>query len=297
MLIYTASIFTSSLCGYDGDGGDPVEARRVTAAAVDGAAEALRAAGYEVFSLPPHLQAKIDFGDEYSVPGDDNLLIQREVGDDYITNSLGNPMFNRAMMAEIGAVLKRFDGDWWEGQYGPVCFEPRAYFEAQFDPVKGAALTARMKRVRRNLLRRLSPTVRQNIARRLRELRLQRPPRPRLYACCVFNGNSLKDDRNAAAAALRAAGYWVGRPKAELQAELEKATHNFFMGVRREDDGSVASLSAMIDDINRIAAPFGGVAVEYGEPEFEPRADALRLAANGSRAMRVKTLLSLSPNP
>jgi hypothetical protein len=117
---------------------DILESERVVAEA----AEALRAAGYEVFCVPPDLKAKIE------VPGDNFILIQREVGDNYGHDSIGGPRFNSAMENEIAAILERFGGDSMggRGEYGVVgeFFDtPHEWFDGLFDRKIRHALVAR----------------------------------------------------------------------------------------------------------------------------------------------------------
>lgn len=67
----------SALCVFSGD---------LPRTDSDAAAEALRAAGYEVFRLPPDLQAKHDglIKDGGAVEGDDFIEIRRDGDDDSI---------------------------------------------------------------------------------------------------------------------------------------------------------------------------------------------------------------------
>jgi hypothetical protein len=77
-------------------------------------------------------------------------------------------------------------------------------------------------------------------------------------AVCVFSGDLPETDSDAAAEALRAAGYEVYRLPLELKAKLDVEGDDY-IEIRRGD----RSRDAMEAEANRIVAPFGG-AVELG---------------------------------
>jgi hypothetical protein len=77
-----------------------------------------------------------------------------------------------------------------------------------------------------------------------------------IFALCGFAAAGL-DDPDAAAAALRAAGYQVFRLPRALKATL-KIEGDDFIEVRGEGNDDEKSRDAMEADVDRIVSPFGG---------------------------------------
>jgi hypothetical protein len=77
-----------------------------------------------------------------------------------------------------------------------------------------------------------------------------------IFALCCFAAG-LDPDPDAAAEALRAAGYEVFRLPLELKATLEIEGDDF-IEVRGEGNDDKDSRNAMEADVNRILSPFGG---------------------------------------
>jgi hypothetical protein len=89
-----------------------------------------------------------------------------------------------------------------------------------------------------------------------------------ISALCIFSGNMPKSDPDAAAEALRAAGYQVFRLPAELnKSEVEG---DDFIEIRREGDADDAAIDAMWADAQRIVDPFDGGVDCVGPASEEP---------------------------
>ena len=79
-----------------------------------------------------------------------------------------------------------------------------------------------------------------------------------ISALCIFAGDLPQTNPDAAAEALRAAGYQVFRLPPELNnSEVEG---DDFIEIRREGDADDDSIHAMWTDAERIVSPFGGYA-------------------------------------
>jgi hypothetical protein len=78
-----------------------------------------------------------------------------------------------------------------------------------------------------------------------------------IFALCVFAGGLPNCDSDAAAEALRAAGYEVFRLPRELKATLDIEGDDF-VEVRGEGNDDADSRDAMEAEVNRIIDPFGG---------------------------------------
>jgi hypothetical protein len=79
-----------------------------------------------------------------------------------------------------------------------------------------------------------------------------------ISALCMFCGNIEGNDPDAAAEALRAAGYLVFRLPPELKAATCEIDGDDFIEVRREGNDDDDSIDAMWADARRIVAPFEG---------------------------------------
>jgi hypothetical protein len=77
-----------------------------------------------------------------------------------------------------------------------------------------------------------------------------------ISALCIFSGDLPENNPDAAAAALRAAGYQVFRPPPELKATCYFEDDDFddFIEIRREGDADDDSIDAMRADAERIFA-------------------------------------------
>ena len=92
-----------------------------------------------------------------------------------------------------------------------------------------------------------------------------------ISALCIFGGDCPDYNPDAAAEALRQAGYQVFRLPPELKDMLDlevedSANEDDFIEVRRETDNE----DAMWDDAERIVSPFGGYADCCGPASEEP---------------------------
>ena len=79
-----------------------------------------------------------------------------------------------------------------------------------------------------------------------------------IFALCIFSGGLPQTNPDAAAEALRAAGYQVFRLPPELKATLEVEGDDFIEIRREGDDDDDDSIDAMWTDAERIVSPFGG---------------------------------------
>jgi hypothetical protein len=85
---------------------------------------------------------------------------------------------------------------------------------------------------------------------------------------CIFSGNLPQNNPDAAAEALRAAGYQVFRLPPELNnSEVEG---DDFIEIRREGDADDDSINTMWADARRIVDPFGGDVDCVGAASEEP---------------------------
>ena len=91
-----------------------------------------------------------------------------------------------------------------------------------------------------------------------------------ISALCIFAEDYEGDKANAAAEALRAAGYQVFRLSPERKARLEIKGDDFIEARRRGVDDQEA-WSAMWADVIRVVGPFGGDVDDVGGPaSIEP---------------------------
>jgi hypothetical protein len=106
-----------------------------------------------------------------------------------------------------------------------------------------------------------------------------------IFALCCFAGDFEQANPDAAAEALRAAGYQVFRLPPELNnSEVEG---DDFIEIRREGDADDDSIDAMRADAERIASPFGGYVDCCGAASIEPFAElTLNLQSAGSNSQR-----------
>jgi hypothetical protein len=88
---------------------------------------------------------------------------------------------------------------------------------------------------------------------------------------CIFSGDLPETNPNAAAKALRAAGYKIFRLPPELRAKLEVEGDDF-IEVRRRARAD-AFLETIMAHVERIVSPFGGYADGTCEAAMEPFAD------------------------
>jgi hypothetical protein len=89
-----------------------------------------------------------------------------------------------------------------------------------------------------------------------------------ISALCIFAGDNPKANPDAAAEALRAAGYQVFRLPPELNnSEVEG---DDFIEIRREGDADDDAIRAMWADARRIVDPFGGDVDCVGPASEEP---------------------------
>jgi len=108
-----------------------------------------------------------------------------------------------------------------------------------------------------------------------------------IAALCGFLGNIEGNDPDAAAEALRAAGYQVFRLPPELQDATCEIEGDDFIEIRREGDADDDSIDAMRADAERIASPFGGYVDCCGAASIEPFAElTLNLQSAGSNSQR-----------
>ena len=97
-----------------------------------------------------------------------------------------------------------------------------------------------------------------------------------ISALCIFSGDLPQTNPDAAAEALRAAGYKVFRLPPALKKKLEV-----------EGDADDDSIDAMRADAERIASPFGGYVDCCGAASIEPFAElTLNLQSAGSNSQR-----------
>jgi hypothetical protein len=87
---------------------------------------------------------------------------------------------------------------------------------------------------------------------------------------CIFSGGLPETDSDAAAKALRAAGYEIYRLPLELKAKLEVEGDDFIEVRRRARADASETIMA---DVERIVWPFGGYADCTCEAAMEPFAD------------------------
>jgi hypothetical protein len=98
-----------------------------------------------------------------------------------------------------------------------------------------------------------------------------------ISALCIFSGDLPENNPDAAAEALRVAGYQVFRLPPELKAALElEVEGDDFIEVRRKGDIDRGSLGAMMTDVERVISPFGGLADCVGAASIEPFAELTR---------------------
>jgi hypothetical protein len=90
-----------------------------------------------------------------------------------------------------------------------------------------------------------------------------------LSALCIFSGNLPETNSDAAAEALRAAGYEVFRLPPELKATLDVEGDDF-IEIRREGEDNDDDIHALYRDAERIVSPFGGYADSFGVASPEP---------------------------
>jgi hypothetical protein len=97
-----------------------------------------------------------------------------------------------------------------------------------------------------------------------------------ISALCIFAEDYEGDKANAAAEALRAAGYQVFRLSPEQKARLEIEGDDFIEARRRGGDDFASD--AMRDDVIRVVGPFGGDVDDVGGPaSVEPFAGLFRV--------------------
>jgi hypothetical protein len=89
-----------------------------------------------------------------------------------------------------------------------------------------------------------------------------------ISALCIFAGDNPQAKPDAAAEALRAAGYQVFRLPPELNnSEVEG---DDFIEIRREGDADDDAIDALWADAERIVKPFGGDVDDVGAASAEP---------------------------
>jgi hypothetical protein len=91
-----------------------------------------------------------------------------------------------------------------------------------------------------------------------------------IAALCGFLGNIEGNDPDAAAEALRGAGYQVFRLPPELKAATCEIEGDDFIEVRREGAPDDDAIAAMWADVDRIVAPFEGDVDCVGAASEEP---------------------------
>ena len=110
-----------------------------------------------------------------------------------------------------------------------------------------------------------------------------------ISALCMFCGNIPGTNPDAAAAALRAAGYQVFRLPPELKAATCEIEGDDFIEIRSEGDADDDAIDAMRADAQRIVAPFEGDVDCVGAASIEPFAElTLNLQSTGSNSQRSK---------
>ena len=90
-----------------------------------------------------------------------------------------------------------------------------------------------------------------------------------ISALCIFSGDLPQINPDAAAEALRAAGYQVFRLPPKLRATLDVEGDDF-IEIRREGDANDDAIDAMWTDARRIVDPFGGDVDCVGAASEEP---------------------------
>jgi hypothetical protein len=90
-----------------------------------------------------------------------------------------------------------------------------------------------------------------------------------ISALCIFSGNLPRTNPDAAAKALRAAGYQVFRLPPKLRATLDVEGDDF-IEIRREGDANDDAIDAMWADARRIVEPFDGDVDCVGPASEEP---------------------------